>query len=678
MTGTIHLVDQLDRSSIDTPRANFVALERFTIGGESRTVLFAHPDSCVTFPPVRIGGTARLSFGLGLRQTCWDRLTSPVEFRIYRRRGWGWGRRQALFFFSLDPGREPGHHRWLDFDVDLPVRAGDTVQLTFETRVPRGGDPSYAWVGWSDPTIHGATPPTLLRRRASRAPHVIIVTSDALRADHLGCYGHPSIRTPHIDRLAAEGWQFEHARTPSPATIGAYAALMSGKYPARLGIHSEWGTLPTAEAELVGAFADAGYETVVASSEHDHLMQAVGVTPRFERVLPLLGRPDQDGAITTRRLLQWLASADDRPKFIWLQYFDSHPPTRVPQPEADAYQIPFDEGDSDDGRLAKIRGVESILEIERALPRLRRGLSDVPLAIRLEATARALEGGADRPDLAAHLPGLAAQYPDVDALRLPPERIAGFARQLQKGVVPEEIVSWLEALLPYLREIEAEILLPLQGLRSFDAARRQYWAQVGYIDRNVGALVAGLKACGSFDEATIVFTSPHGEALGEQGVVFHHHTLQEPCLRVPLIVKPAAGLAQTVPAVIGGAFSTLDLPATLLVAHGLRIPPSMDSVSRWGEISGRGRLESREVFSLGVYATQAAIIDGPWKLIHAFADHWITDRWNFVKGQSALYALDQTPLDENDRSGDEPQRAQAMQDRLLAWAGQSEQPSAAG
>src|SRR3970282_1854921 len=127
-------------------------------------------------------------------------------------------------------------------------------------------------------------------------------------------------------------------------------------------------------------------------------------------------------------------------------------------------------------------------------------------------------------------------------------------------------------------------------------------------------------------------------------------------------------------AVITGAFSLLDLPATLLEAHGLRVPPQMDSVSRWREISQVGELKPREVFSLGVYATQAAIVHGNWKLIHAFEDHWITDRWNFRKGESVLYALDRTPLDENDRRADEPGQAKAMEDRLLAWAGQAGLP----
>jgi len=59
---------------------------------------------------------------------------------------------------------------------------------------------------------------------------IVLITVDALRADHLSSYGYPKKITPNLDRLAEEGVVFEHAYTPTPHTSYAVTSLMSGKY----------------------------------------------------------------------------------------------------------------------------------------------------------------------------------------------------------------------------------------------------------------------------------------------------------------------------------------------------------------------------------------------------------------------------------------------------------------
>ncbi|MEN9580683.1 MAG: hypothetical protein RJA70_3692 [Pseudomonadota bacterium] len=59
---------------------------------------------------------------------------------------------------------------------------------------------------------------------------VLLITIDALRADHLGSYGYGRQTTPHLDALAAEGVRFEHAYTATPHTSYAITSLMTGKY----------------------------------------------------------------------------------------------------------------------------------------------------------------------------------------------------------------------------------------------------------------------------------------------------------------------------------------------------------------------------------------------------------------------------------------------------------------
>ena len=61
-------------------------------------------------------------------------------------------------------------------------------------------------------------------------PNVIVVMCDQLRSFEVGCYGNDVIRTPHIDRLAAEGVRFEHAVSNNPVCMPARSCLLSGQY----------------------------------------------------------------------------------------------------------------------------------------------------------------------------------------------------------------------------------------------------------------------------------------------------------------------------------------------------------------------------------------------------------------------------------------------------------------
>ncbi|MDA0334062.1 MAG: sulfatase-like hydrolase/transferase [bacterium] len=61
-------------------------------------------------------------------------------------------------------------------------------------------------------------------------PNVVVVMCDQLRAFEVGCYGNPVVRTPNIDRLAAEGVRFEHAVSNNPVCMPARSCLLSGQY----------------------------------------------------------------------------------------------------------------------------------------------------------------------------------------------------------------------------------------------------------------------------------------------------------------------------------------------------------------------------------------------------------------------------------------------------------------
>ena len=97
--------------------------------------------------------------------------------------------------------------------------------------------------------------------------------------------------------------------------------------------------------------------------------------------------------------------------------------------------------------------------------------------------------------------------------------------------------------------------------------RRAYWAMTSYVDAKVGRLLATLDEVGAADDTLVVFTSDHGDSLGERGLFFKM-SFFEWAVRVPLIVHAPFAFG---PRRGGGAnVSHLDLFPTLLEAGGRR------------------------------------------------------------------------------------------------------------
>src|SRR5207302_6504743 len=105
-----------------------------------------------------------------------------------------------------------------------------------------------------------ATPPAEAAEPARR-PNVLVVIPDQLRAQALGCMGNPDVRTPHIDRLAAEGVLFRQTFANTPVCCPARATLLTGKYPHRHGLVANDLRLRESEPTLAKLLKARGYHT---------------------------------------------------------------------------------------------------------------------------------------------------------------------------------------------------------------------------------------------------------------------------------------------------------------------------------------------------------------------------------------------------------------------------------
>lgn len=122
-------------------------------------------------------------------------------------------------------------------------------------------------------------------------PNVVIIFADDLGYGDLGCYGHPTIRTPALDRLAAEGIRFTEFYSAAPVCTPSRAALLTGRYPLRSGLcgprrvlfPDSKGGLPDDEVTLAEMLRECGYATACIGKWHlGHLSEHLPTKHGFD------------------------------------------------------------------------------------------------------------------------------------------------------------------------------------------------------------------------------------------------------------------------------------------------------------------------------------------------------------------------------------------------------------
>ncbi|MBI1900433.1 MAG: sulfatase [Planctomycetia bacterium] len=112
---------------------------------------------------------------------------------------------------------------------------------------------------------------------ADEPPNIVVILADDLGYGDLSCYGHPTIRTPHLDRLAAEGMRFTQFYSAAEVCTPSRAALLTGRYPIRSGMcHDQFrvlrtrstGGLPADEVTLAELLKARGYATACIGKWH--------------------------------------------------------------------------------------------------------------------------------------------------------------------------------------------------------------------------------------------------------------------------------------------------------------------------------------------------------------------------------------------------------------------------
>jgi len=198
-------------------------------------------------------------------------------------------------------------------------------------------------------------PAKQLPRAGFTKPSVILITIDTLRADHVGCYGAWTVKTPTLDALAHDGVVFERAISQVPLTWPSHAVILTGTYPFQNGVQDFTGQPLAQQFRTVSqAFQHAGYATgaVISAFVLDRSWGLARGFDFYDDAFSAETFEKKDAGLVDRRAgesvthaIAWLKKTPRRPFFLWLHLYDPHSPYDPPEPYRSEYRSHLYDGE---------------------------------------------------------------------------------------------------------------------------------------------------------------------------------------------------------------------------------------------------------------------------------------------------------------------------------------------
>jgi arylsulfatase A-like enzyme len=303
------------------------------LGRHHRPVLEQRPGTQIQLGPIGAGTGCTMRFGIAVSSAARSRGTA-LRFAVEMRQR----ARRTTFFdehIAARPVRADEHSgtgSWRDYEVQIPHDDGSPFFLVFhvepgEGRAPRAADRG----GWSAPHVIC----TVDRRKPAPLPypHVVLISLDTLRRDHLGIYGYARPTSPTLDEFARQALVFDRAFTPAPWTLPSHASMFTGRYPNEHGAghRSLFAPLEPTVPTLAEILAGAGYRTI-AFTAAGLVSRRHGLSRGFESWTERL-RPHLGAVLPA--VFDAMGVAPDRPLFLFLHTYDLHAPYHyLPAPPA--------------------------------------------------------------------------------------------------------------------------------------------------------------------------------------------------------------------------------------------------------------------------------------------------------------------------------------------------------
>lgn len=409
-------------------------------------------------------------------------------------------------------------------------------------------------------------------------PSFVLFVTDQHRADYLGCYGHPVVRTPAIDAIAERGVAFDRFYVASPVCMPNRASLMTGRMPSVHGARANGMPLPRSAVTFVEVLARAGYDTALIGKSH--LMTFTGIAPPVKRPQPRAGYADSSPGLdeAARHDLDDPFYGQESPAF-WRQ-----PDPRLSLPFHGFGHVELTTGHGDfvgghyRGWLAErlptaeaLAGAGAQLPHDYSCPQAVRTAIPAELYSTAYIAERAAAWLEARRDRAAPF-FLMVSFPDPHHPFNPPGKYWDMYRP-EQFPVPEAFAraDWVPP--PHVAGVLAERqggTADLKGVSSIAVtAREAQEAQaltcglITCIDDGIAKVMTALGGTGQDGSTVVMFTSDHGDHLGDHRLLLKGAEQYQSILRVPFIwsdpENPAAAGTRS-----GALGSTIDIAATVL------------------------------------------------------------------------------------------------------------------
>ena len=432
-------------------------------------------------------------------------------------------------------------------------------------------------------------------------PNFLYIMTDQLRADWLGCYGHPVVKTPNIDALAAQGARFEKFYVATPVCMPNRASFMTGRFPSVHGLRYNGCLLSKRANTFVDVLKAGGYATATMGKSH------LQPFTEIEAQLPK-------------------AVSDEAPiKEAWKT--EPHENYILEQPEKyrddTVFEFPtpyygFDHVDVVTGHGDKAGGHyfqwfrerhpdwQALRDPKNELPhnyscnqayRTPIPEESYPTAYICEQAKNYLRGRANQddpffafvsfadPHHPFNPPGKYWDMYDPDDFDVPlrfsdhenpPPPLKDAYGAFQQSGKQKTLQTAFMAEDRHLKEIMA-----LSA------------GMLTMIDDAVGEIIETLKASGQYENTVIVFNADHGDYMGDSELVLKGAWSRESINRVPMIWSDPRDRTASV---VSGFASTVDLAPTICERAGLDMYNGVQGLSFLGALQGQSDMPRKEIF----------------------------------------------------------------------------------
>ncbi|MGI9595242.1 MAG: sulfatase family protein [Acidimicrobiales bacterium] len=461
-------------------------------------------------------------------------------------------------------------------------------------------------------------------------PNFVFIMTDQHRADYLGCTGHPVLRTPNIDAVAARGTIMNRFHVSSPVCMPNRAVFVTGLLSSVNGVRQNGNDLPHSITTFPELLSAAGYDTALIGKSH---LQTMTAAPT-----PIGDNPAGNGRLANA------VDIGDEDRYRWEDPHNwaANGPLRFDTPfyGFDTVDLVTFHGDRTGGHhLAwqadqvgdpeMIRGAENQLPHDYGCPQAIRTAVPEELYSTRYIADRAVEYL--REPARAEAPFFAfVSFPDPHHPFTPPGRY--WDMYAPEAMPDDENLATHANPPPHLRWVRRQ---PFPEGPSFQTEAVQVKAEhlqeakaltcgmIAMIDDAVGAIVDTLESQGLGDNTIIVFTADHGDYLGHHGLLFKGGMHFQSLIRLPMIWADPRVDQPTTSDVLA---STLDLAPTILSAAGVTPTAGLQGIDLTPALIGSGAahgLEREEILiEEQTYFPNILGFDGQVRVRSLLRDRW--------------------------------------------------------